>query len=636
MASQAIVQLIQINQPFLQRQYLPYTSGLLQAYVTRHARNPGHYLFLEPLFERLPIADSLSACSMADIFGFSCYIWNFRYSLELAKQIRQHKPHALILFGGPQVPDDQELARAFLEAYPFIDVLCHGQGEVVFLQLLEAWPGRQWQSIAGISYRDQQGPFRHQPPADRIQDLEQIPSPYLMNLFEPLLRRKSGPHWVALWETNRGCPFSCSFCDWGSAIASKVRRFGEQRLNAEIEWFARHQIHLVYCCDANYGILQRDLELTQAMVAARQTHDYPKQFYIQNTKNVTERAFQIQSLISQSGLNQAVTLSLQSVNPEVLKHIRRDNISLDAYRELQHRFRQAGVMTYTDLLIGLPGETLQSFAQGLQQVINEGQHHLVRFYNVALLPNAEMAASDYRKAHGIETVWIQHTEPMAALQSDILEFQEIVIATASLNRQDWRKVRELAWWAEFLYFNRKLLQVPIVILHCAGLSYSQFFEFLLTNRGPRGNFWLNISRFLQHKALELQQGQPEMCLAELPGRGQRWLSVEDYLFMGLSQSGGWSAFFQEARQLFDFILAEHNLSLPPHVLDDAFAISWHFLQTVLHEPHAQSGFRFAVKSNCWQVYQAVLKGEDWHWQAWQGELMRDWKGPPFDVLKVLN
>ena len=51
-------------------------------------------------------------------------------------------------------------------------------------------------------------------------------------------------------------PFACTFCDWGSATKSKVRKFSEERLEREIEWFGDNEIAYVDCCDANFGIFQ--------------------------------------------------------------------------------------------------------------------------------------------------------------------------------------------------------------------------------------------------------------------------------------------------------------------------------------------------------------------------------------------
>ncbi len=630
-----IIQLVQINQPFLQRDYLPYTIGLLQAYVMRHACEPWRYTFMPPMFQRQPLEQALSALQLAQIIGFSVYTWNIHYSLELAARIKAIRPDCLVIFGGPQVPDQ---AEAFLRKHPFIDVVCHGEGEEIFLKLLEALPAGQlaaqaeknWENVPGISWINAQGQFQTRPRPARIKDLDQIPSPYLLNVFAPLLRERPADQWIALWETNRGCPFSCSFCDWGSATASKVNRFGLERLKAEIQWFGQTGIHLVYCCDANYGLLSRDLEITEAMVASKQRYGSPKAFYIQNTKNVTERAYQIQKMIANSGLNQAVTLSLQSTTPEVLANIQRENISLASYHELQKRFREDGVATYTDILVGLPGETFNSFAACIERVIEEGQHHLVRFYNVALLPNAEMAQPEYRQRHQLQTVTLNYVAPFTPTYQDWPETQEIVIATATLSLTDWVRCRALAWWVEFVYFNRKLLQVPIVLLRRAGIPYAEIFSYLLEGNWPQTSVLAQIKNFMLDKARRVQAGEEELCAAQVPGKGELWLSVEEYLFMGLNQSQAWSVFFTDVQLIFEKLLADKQLQLPLGVLSEAMLISAKLLNVIQQD----QAFEQPVSSNFWQVYQSQLRNQTLDWKPWRGELLRDWKGQPFHSLKL--
>lgn len=535
-----IIQLVQINQPFLQRDYLPYAAGLLQAYCLRHAEQPGRLTFLPPWYRRTPLAQALEQAVMADVLGLSIYVWNEQWALALARAYKQRRPDGWVIAGGPQVPDR---AETWLRSQPAVDLAVHGEGEATFLTLLEAGKNGDLNAIDGISYWAE-GQFYSRPRGPRLQDLDSIPSPYLLGLFDPLLKERPGSQWVALWETNRGCPFSCAFCDWGSATQSKVYRFGEARLHAEIAWFARQGIHLLYCCDANYGLLPRDEALTAHVIAASKQHNAPQAFYIQNTKNATERAYRIQQQISQAGLNQAVTLSLQSVTPAVLSAIQRDNISLDTYRELQHRFAADGVQTYTDMLVGLPGDDLESFAKGVQRVIREGQHNLIRFYNVYLLPNAEMAQPAYRAQHGLETVITLYAEPFGPVQSEIPEYQELVVATATLSREDWRRCRMLAWWYELLYFNRRLLQLPLFLLdHVGGLGYAEVMQHYLEGDWPTTQVLGNLRAFLQQHVSAIQAGEPELCRYQAQGQAAHWLSPEDFLVNGLTQSGAWEAFF---------------------------------------------------------------------------------------------
>lgn len=621
-----VVQLAQINQRAFECRFLPYAAGLLQAYVLRHG-DASRYTFLPFLHERLPLQASVSKLSLADVLACSTYFWNIEYSLVLARELKTRKPDAITIFGGPQVPDR---AEDFLRAYPYVSVCVHGEGERPFLELLESLPDKHWEEIPGISWLDDSGGFHHNPPAARMRELDQIPSPYLTGVFDSLMRQQPG-RWTALWETNRGCPFSCTFCDWGSATASKVTRFGMERLKAEMDWFSSRQIEMIYCCDANYGILPRDVEITQYMIDKHQRQRYPRGFYIQNTKNATERSYEIQKLITTSGMNPDVTLSLQSVNPTVLESIKRDNISLKAFHELQQRFQRDGVNTYTDILVGLPGETYDSFADGVDQVISEGQHNIIKFYNVYVLPNAELNQPEYRKKFAIETVRQPYFEPwIPQPHAEVQEWQAMVVATDRLSHEDWRRIRTLAWWVELLYLHRKMLQLPIMMIRTlTGLSYRQMFEFFA--HGPLEGLPLfnDLRGFYAQKSLALQQGETEFC-AVPQGNETVWLTVEDFIVTGLHRSGAIAGFYEQSALALNRMLALENLSLPQGLLQESLTLSQALFESYLF----RKPFVLPRHWNVWELYQAVLCGGDLSPRPAPGRYVRDWTGAPFHKVRV--
>jgi radical SAM superfamily enzyme YgiQ (UPF0313 family) len=290
---------------------------------------------LLPIYSRIPVKQAVEQLLGADVIGFSAYVWNIRISLEVARQIKEQRPETLIVFGGPQVPDR---AEEFLRANPFIDIAVHGEGEPIFLGLLENFPSSTWEGVPSISYLRADGGFVHNLRAERLKDIAVIPSPYLEKVFEPLMQANPNEKWLILWETNRGCPFRCTFCDWGSAIAAKVSQFEMDRLIKEVDWFANNKVEFIFCCDANYGMLGRDYDITKYVVEVKSKVGYPRALSVQNTKNGTERAYKVQKLLADAGLNKGVTLSLQSVDPTTLESIKRENISTESYQELQRRF----------------------------------------------------------------------------------------------------------------------------------------------------------------------------------------------------------------------------------------------------------------------------------------------------------
>lgn len=465
--TQISIGLAQISQQVGDSFYFPYSVGLLQAYVQAKAPNPERYRFLPLVYHRLNVQAALAQFAQAQVVGFSLYVWNERRSLILAKALKDANPNILIVFGGPQVPDQ---AEAFLRMHPQVDLCCHGPGEQTFLEILERFPERNWQGIAGVSYL-QDGQFAHQPPAPRASDLSQFPSPYLTGVFEPLLAQNS--QWIGLLETNRGCPFACTFCDWGSAIQSKVYRFPQERVFAEIEWIARNQVGNVFTCDANFGILSRDVEIASYVARMKTQYGFPLSFQNQTAKNASERVIEIQRILHQAGLATYAAISLQSVDPHTLKSIKRENISLEAYRKVQAAALEAGIVAYTDMILALPGESYASFVNGINTVIENGQHTKILFHNATILPNAEMAAPAYRQQFGLETVWVSLPGHTPA-EDGIPELMEIVVASKDLSRSDWLKMHVFAWFTAFLYYTHKLLQPTLMVLESAsGLSYRE-------------------------------------------------------------------------------------------------------------------------------------------------------------------
>jgi len=233
------VALVQINNSLSGQSYLPYSVGLLEAYVRRHAKDPAAYDFMLPIFNRIRVDAAVEYLAAADVVGISLYVWNERLSLEIARRLKTRKPGILIVVGGPQMPDRSE---DFLKQHPFIDIACHGEGEQTFLEVLERLPGREWSGIDGTSHRSAQGEVIKQPRRKRLRDLDQVPSPFTSGIFDRLMQANPQQIWIGLWETNRGCPFQCTFCDWGSATQAKVFQFGMDRLAAEIDWFSSKKI----------------------------------------------------------------------------------------------------------------------------------------------------------------------------------------------------------------------------------------------------------------------------------------------------------------------------------------------------------------------------------------------------------
>ncbi len=597
------VGLAQINNSFSGQNYLPYAVGLLQAYVERHAERPERFRFLLPVYKRIRVEAAVEQLKSADVAAFSLYVWNERLTLAVARRLREVRPNILIIFGGPQISDR---AEAFLRANPFIDVVCHGEGEQTFLKLIEQGRTRDFSGIQGTSYIDKKGDFVHQPRLQRLRDIASVPSPYLDGVFKPLMAANPDETWIVLWETNRGCPFACTFCDWGSATQSKVFQFDVPRLKRELDWFSDHKIEFIFCCDANFGILPRDIEIAQAAADNKRLRGYPKALSVQNTKNATERAYTTQKILSDAGLSKGVALALQSVDLHTLEAIKRQNISLSTYEELQKRFTRDRVATYSDLILGLPGETYESFANGIARVIEGGQHNRIQFNNLSILPNAEMGDPAYQARYGMVLIETKIINVHGSLEEDIdgiAEMQQMVVATAALPPADWRRARVLAWITALLHFD-KLVQIPLVVAHeVSGIGYRTLLDAFIGVDPKKYPLLAEVEAFFESEAKTIQEGGPELHYA--PEFLGIWWPADEFMFIKLTHEKKIEAFFSEARRRLLDLWEEHGTPAPFAPVEDAFALN----RVLLSQPFVFDDAEITLGHDIWRFFRGILQGE---------------------------
>src|SRR3989344_8382328 len=260
--------LVQINNSFSDQCYLPLSLGMLQAYAQKYLIYSMDYEFLAPIYTFMRIEEASEFLSDADIVLFSSYIWNFENLLAISRDLKRRKPEVINIFGGPQVPDSKKQFRRirsvdlsleeilrkrmnFTEDFhhlnPEIDICVHGEGERVFKYILEQMAidsCHDKSRIPSASYIDANGVFHFNPKLERMNDKElaQAPSPFTTGVFDKLMAAFPNQKWVLMYETDRGCPFQCAYCDWGGAIEDRISRFSMEQIRGDIKWVGEHKI----------------------------------------------------------------------------------------------------------------------------------------------------------------------------------------------------------------------------------------------------------------------------------------------------------------------------------------------------------------------------------------------------------
>ena len=464
----------QYNYQYGDRIHLPYSIACLVTYLKNNQKIKENFKFEKTFVFRENIEDDINRCKNSDVLLCSCYVWNWELTIHLAEQVKKINPNCLIILGGPHVPEN---SAGFFDKYPFVDMLVHGEGEKISEEIFtEYLNNKDFSNVKGISTKEFQTMF-----AERINDLDILPSPYLTNTIWELVENVEGIRWICSWETHRGCPYLCTFCDWGSATFTKMRRFSEETLMKELDWFAENKMTYIDCCDANFGIFfVRDLRIAKKLNELATTKGFPQTFQQSWAKNSSEKIIPIAKELQEGGLLTAVTLSVQSLDENTLTIIKRANMKFDRFSNLSNQFREEGLPTYSEVIRGLPGETLESFKEGLEQLVGESKIDTIYIFHCIVLPNAPMNIPEYREKYKLKTIrspiYLGHS---SINNRTIEEYENVVTSTSTATQEDIKQMYLYSWITLSMHSFGILEYVSRYYNKIHGISYMKFYEEVL-------------------------------------------------------------------------------------------------------------------------------------------------------------
>jgi radical SAM superfamily enzyme YgiQ (UPF0313 family) len=406
--------------------------------------------------------ESVSAGSPG-IFLFSNYIWSTDFNLAQSAFLKERNPHHVTVHGGPNTPKYLGDVERFFAANPHVDIAVHGEGEATFAAMLAALRGSVGDGppdlsvlgdVAGLSFRHGHGVVQTAD-RERIADIDAVPSPILTGIYDGFI--PAGPLGAVIMETNRGCPYGCTFCDWGSATLSRVRKFDLDRIFAELEWCAHHQFETVGIADANFGIFERDVEIAQKIADLKATYGYPRFIGNNYAKNTVKHLSSIIEIFTEAGIVAEGKMSMQTFDEGTLTTIRRKNIKVEKYHELSTEFRRNDLPMVVDIMMGLPGSTPVTFRNDLQECLSRAVRAAI--HSTILLTNSPMNEPAYRLENAI-----------VALPG------EEVKETSSFTRQDWEVMNRLTL-AYYVFENFGVLRQVATYVHAeTGQREIDFYE----------------------------------------------------------------------------------------------------------------------------------------------------------------
>jgi len=553
--------------------YLPLVSGLLRANAETSAIVREHFAWAPFLFHNDRLDRLVDRYERPAVAAFSSLMWNAQLCLKVAEAVKRRHPDCLVVFGGANVPHHPE---QFLQQHPFIDVTVRGEGETPFRALLEHLAradkagAADFDGIPGTSWRTPAGEFRHcEQDQAFIKDLDAYPSPYLEGLYDDLFTLHPELQFQAIIETNRGCPFQCTFCYWGKGgMSRKYRFYGIDRVKAEIEWMAAHQLRYVFNADSNFGMHRRDAEIAEFLVATKQRSGFPHKFRTCYGKNTDDKIFAIGKLFHEHGLEKGITISYQSTDEQVQANIKRDNIRLECARELQRKFNDSGVPVYTELILGLPGETYRTWVDGVDRVLGSGLKNQLFMYICQVFPNTDLAAPEYLARFGIRTQIIELKEIHGRVRTGewVAEQEEIVVATDAMPAADWRRALVFSWVTMTMHSLKLGFFVIAWLVDRFGIRHSDFLEFLANGRfDPEAHPRLaGMIAAFEKKIDQLLVGEGRGCV--LPAYGEIYWDEEEAAFINASRD--FDGFYDEVCSVATDFLEQRGVAFAAEELDE--------------------------------------------------------------------
>ena len=548
-----------------QATYFPLVSGLLRAYAETSPRVKDGYRF-KPFIFHLDAADKVlqKYDEAPDVAAFSIAMWNEQLSLHIASEIKRLWPDCLIVFGGCQLPHHPE---AYFAEHPFIDVGVRAEGEEAFMGMMERFlESRDFAGVPNVSYRHPEtGAFVYnEETPDFSRDLDAYPSPYLEGLFDYMFGAYPEVSFQAIIETNRGCPFLCTFCYWGRGGTTRKYRYrGMDRLKAEINWCGRKTIRYLFNADSNFGAHKRDFEIAEMIVATKQKYGFPEKFRTCWGKNTNDKIFSVATLFHKHDLEKGITLSRQSNTPEVLTNIKRKNIKLDTYEGLQRMFNDSDVPVYTEVIVGLPGETYDSWRDGLEEILTAGLKNQLFVYQCEVYPNTDLNDPEYRKTFGIETQRIELREIHGSIRDEkwVPEYQDIVVKTNSMPVEDWRRVSRLSVLTMLMHSMNVGFYVLSYLTGRYAISYMRFLEYICERSMPDGigTMFRDEIQYFDDYFDGLLSGHGRGV--EMPAYGNIYWDVEETSFLRLSED--FDRFYEEFHELVFVYLREQKIEFDP-------------------------------------------------------------------------
>ena len=559
---------------------LPLAAGQLYASLNNTPDIVVQYDLPEIIFRREEPEAVAAGLERVAVITFSCFLWNLNISVLTAAAVRARFHDALIVMGGPAVPKTIEGVEHFFSQNTSVDVICTGEGEEVLVQLCRALhQGTSFDDIRGIFFRDPAtGGIRFSKP-EVSPNLDTLPSPYLDGTFDVLFSRHRDQFSGICWETNRGCPYECTYCTWGNLPSHQMRMKPIEQVKDEIEWIGQNRINYIASADSNFGIMPRDVEIAHLLADCKARYGFPNFISVSWAKHASQRVIEIGSILKQAGIGFRVTLSLQSLDNDVIKAIKRSNYNNDEFKAIKDDYHRNQFYSYTELILGLPLESYASYLSGIENSLSESVYEQLYVYPLFLFPNTSIGTTESRMLYGLQTQRVPNRYTKSKEITSVAEYVDIVVGTSTMCGDDWISSFVEGYYTLALHDDRLAFFILRYLKREFYISITELVAFTRSHADPSCFPAINSSLMRLENCARSVQQNGQSHLIEPKGFDRIPFDPPDGIFLELLLEH--ENFYSEFHLMVERYLASHDILFDKAIISDLFL----FQKTVMAHPN---------------------------------------------------
>ena len=462
--------------------FLPYSVGLLWSYAKTKTYVNNNFELNQLVWKHEPFDELIEKIKNDHIVAFSAYIWNNNYIINISKKLKKINPNILLVYGGPSIIHRD---KNIFKKYPFMDLVVREEGEFAFAQILKEYLNTppNWKTISNTIVNIDGIVFDNEK-TDRIQTIDDIPSPYLSGVFTNIINENPSVSWAVLIASYRGCPYHCTFCDQGKSLYNKIRTFNINRVLDEIRWVGKTAgCEVLKLIDSNFGLfVENDKKIIKCLYETHIKYKSPNVYLAtwaknQNADTMLDIIKPLQNTILDSD---SIGISVQTLNDDVLSIVKRNNMKINNIKEVSHQYAQHNIPIYTELILGLPGETLETWKQTYYDLFDADIHMGIFQYQAILLENTEMSYLQ-QKLYDIKTSRIYDFIPNEMVYSDKKDYEyvDVIKHTNTMPFKDMCEAYMFSWAMTTLHTMGVSTIIARFITKYKNITFRDFYDGLI-------------------------------------------------------------------------------------------------------------------------------------------------------------